>query len=341
MDWPEVARAFSASLPQDALQAEVLAWSAGRSMAAKGPWSLAFSGGADSLALLLLLWCRWPEKRPQLQVLHFNHRLRGAASAADLRFCKSVCRALNLSFVTGQWMRAKSIPVSEAAARDARYSFFAESMATTGSKVLLLGHQAEDIAETMLMRLARGSGVGGLSAPRPLQELPPGFWRLRPLLGLSKKTLEEKLRLAGACWRVDASNHSDVYYRNRIRRNVLPGWLEATTGRDALGGAVLSRSLLQEDDEALEAWLRDLKPWAGGGKVLRLAPLLGKPKALWRRAVHTWLLKTPYRGDLSRQGFAALLEMAMLGKASRQSLGNEGFACVKAMELRYVRRICK
>jgi hypothetical protein len=159
--------------------------------------------------------------------------------------------------------------------------FFWREMNRRKLRLLWLGQQQDDIAETFFMRLARGSGTAGLAAPRPAQRMPGGGVRLRPLLTLKKAEISAALRAAGIPWREDASNAGDDYFRNRIRRAVLPAWQRAAHGRDALDGAALARELLDEDDAALEAWLEELRPLRRGA-VLDLPVLSGKPRALWR-----------------------------------------------------------
>ena len=83
-------------------------------------------------------------------------------------------------------------------------------------RLLWLGHQQDDIAETMLMRLARGSGSAGLAAPRPRQAMSDGRFHLRPLLTLKKAKIVAALRAAGASWREDATNARGDFFRNRI-----------------------------------------------------------------------------------------------------------------------------
>jgi tRNA(Ile)-lysidine synthase len=313
---PRCAARLAALLPQARLDPAVLAWA--KAASPRTLWAVAFSGGPDSLALLLLLWAHWPERRRSLRALHFDHRLRGAESRADATFCRRVCAALGVKFVAGVW-RGEHRDASEAEARAARMAFFQKN-----ARVVWLGHQQDDIAETMLMRLARGSGTGGLAAPRPVQPLPGGRVHLRPLLTLKKAEIVAALREAGIPWREDASNARGMFFRNRIRRDVLPAWVKAAQ-RDALAGAARARELLAEDDAALEAWLDEIHPLDTHGR-LHLALLAGKPRALLRRALHRWLLAQPKAGELSRQAFEALLADLETGKRTRHSLGREGFA---------------
>ena len=330
-DWPACAAKLAAAFARNRLHPAVLAWVDARPR--REAWAVAFSGGADSLALLLLLWAHWPERRSRLRVLHFNHKLRGRAADADEKFCREVCAALGLKLRVGAWRRAKR-GASEAEARTARMGFFEKALRAARCRALWFGHQMDDIAETLLMRLARGSGAGGLSAPRPVQLLPGGQVRLRPLLTWQKTGLADALHAAGAAWREDASNATGDFFRNRIRRDVLPAWRAASPGRDALAGAALTRELLAEDDVALEAWLDEVQPFATGG-ALDVSRLAGKPRALVRRALYRWMSAQPGAGELSRQGFEALLAAVQRARPVRHSLGVQGFAVIRRGRLVY------
>jgi tRNA(Ile)-lysidine synthase len=340
--WAEKAARVGDLLPRARLHPAVLAWTAGRRKS--GVWGVAFSGGADSLALLLVMWAHWPERRDRLVALHFNHRLRGRESAAEEKFCREVCAALGVRLRVGQWKIAgralrptvgrKARPaISEAEARAARHDFFARELKKLGTRTLWLAHQQDDIAESMLMRLARGSGTGGLAAPRPCQEMDDGRIHLRPLLTLKKAELAAVLRKAGAEWREDSSNDREDHFRNRIRRRVVPAWTRAA-GRDALAGASLARERLEEDDRALEIWVEALRPLDRAGR-LDLRVLAGMPGAVVRRAVHRWLLAARPVTDLSRQGFELLLAKVRRGLPTRFSLGSTGFAVIAGGKLKF------
>jgi len=335
VDWPGAAAAAARALPLAGLHPAVVDWAASRPRRER--WAVALSGGADSVGLLLLLWAHWPERRARLTALHFDHRLRGAESAADARFCAGLCAALGVRLVVGRW-RAPRSARGEAGARAARFAFIEREMARRRLRVLWLGHQQDDIAETMMMRLARGSGAAGLAAPRALHAFAgarPGAARLhvRPLLSVKKSEIVRALRLAGAAWREDSSNARGVHFRNRLRLDVIPRWIRAAQ-RDALAGAALSRELLEEDDRALEAWVDFLAPIAAD-RSLSVSRLSGRPRAVVRRALYRWLLLQPRAGELSRQGFEALLRAVERGASTRHSLGPEGFALIRKGRLRF------
>ena len=335
MNWPAVAERLAVAVPRGRLHAAVLRWADASPPGER--WVVALSGGADSVALLLLLWAHFPERRARLLAVHFNHRLRGRASTADARFCENVCAGLGVVCVVGAREGEKPY-ASEAEARAGRMRFFTTTLRKRRARALFTGHHRDDVAETFFMRLARGSGAAGLSAPRPVHEHSAlARVHLRPLLGLDKAELVTALQAAGGRWREDGSNLSPVYLRNRVRAELIPAWRAAAEpGRDALAGLALSRDLLEEDDAALEAWAeRALRLDARGG--LGLASLRKLPRAVLRRVVHRWLATTPVRTDLNRVGFNALLELVATGRAgAKHSLGREHFALLTRTRLRCV-----
>ena len=118
--WRSAAGGVAALVSRESLHPAVVAWADARPPAER--WGVALSGGADSVGLLLLLWSHWPARRPRLTAFHFNHRLRGAESEADARFCARLCAALGVPLVCGRW-RAGRRGASEAQARMARPQF--------------------------------------------------------------------------------------------------------------------------------------------------------------------------------------------------------------------------
>ena len=349
IDWPAVATALAAQIshtklhPTAMLRALAEHRRAQRRGGRPSRWAVAFSGGADSLALLLILWAEGPGRWGRdFVVLHYNHRLRGKDSTADEKFCRQVCAALGVRMVVGAWVLGRALrptvgpkarpTVSEAEARMARHAFFAREMKRYGCRLLWLAHQQDDIAETMLMRLARGSGTAGLAAPRPVQATGDRRLHLRPMLTLKKSQIVAALKKAGAEWREDASNAGQDFFRNRVRHRVVPAWQKAAA-RDAIGGAALARTLLEEDDTALESWLDRLAPLKRG--VLDLHVLADAPRAVARRALHRWMVAVRPQTDLSRQGFELLLEAVIRGTPTRFSLGRSGFAVIRNGKLAF------
>lgn len=327
-NWPRVAEKIALAIQPGRLHPAVLRWAA--ASPPRERWVVALSGGADSVALLLLLWAHFPERRGRLLALHFDHGLRGRASAGDARFCASLCRALGVGLVLGRWERPRGAAApSEAEARTARRAFFQAELRRRRVRALFTGHHRDDVAETMLMRLARGSGTAGLAAPRPVHAQPAvGRTHLRPLLALDKAALASSLLAAGGLWREDASNVGDAHLRNRVRAELLPVWraVAAEPGRDALAGLGLARDLLEEDDTALEIWSERSTRIDPKGR-LALRPLRELPRAVLRRVLRRWLSGIPARTDLNRNGFNALLDLVAARKTgARHSLGTGHFA---------------
>lgn len=278
---------------------------------------VACSGGADSLALLLILWARYPHRRGQMRVLHFNHGVRGEAADADAAFVREVAHGLELPYHEGAADFPSGAQPGEDALRNARLKFFAE----TGCAVICLGQHANDVAETQLMRLSRGAGVDGLSAPRPVsQPAPNSPVHIRPLLDWPREMIEEGLRANDIAWREDASNATGDYFRNRVRHNVWPTLVEASPG-NALAGVVRSRRLFEEDADALDNWLESVFPARSQTDALPSNRLQGKPRALWRRALTRWLARHRLLDNLSANGLDDLLDNWIEQAPMRFSIG--------------------
>lgn len=322
-DWKGVAERLGEAVPRSCLHASVVERVGARD-ARRGSWILAVSGGADSVALLLLVWAHWPEARSRLCLAHFDHGLRGEQSTGDAQFCEHLAASLGLDFELGHW-RGAPATVNEHQARQARHSFLKEVMRYRASRFLWTGHHQDDLLETMLMRLFRGSGGAGLAAPRPVHQHTWSHLVLRPLLSRERLFWEQQLRQAGGLWREDASNASSAHWRNRIRNEVLPVLRKTETTRDLGLGISLSRELLEEDETALEVWLASLQLHLPDGS-LAVGQLLGLPRALLRRALHAWLGRLGYDGDLSRQGFQHLLALCERLEPARFDLGSLGCA---------------
>ena len=172
---------------------------------------VACSGGADSV--FLLAYFAAVRRVEDLSVLHFNHKLRGRESDEDQRFVESICASLKIPLISDFWKREDAdASVSEDGARAARIAFFSGYLSDQERETAILtGHHAGDVLETMLMRISRGSGLQGLTAPREVSRGPDGLLFFRPLLRLRKDRIVDCLRQAGAEWREDASNQTDAY----------------------------------------------------------------------------------------------------------------------------------
>ena len=181
-----------------------------------GRWAVGVSGGADSVALLLLL-CRRPDL--SLTVVHLNHEMRGPNSHGDEAFVVSLCNRLGVPVVTRRLSELKltDLPNNPSARfRAARLALFREVVRRERLDGVLLAHHGDDVAETTLQRLLRGGGVRGLAALRPRASV-GGLLVVRPLLRVRRNDLRQLLTRQGQSWREDSSNSSPRYQRNRVR----------------------------------------------------------------------------------------------------------------------------
>ena len=316
--WQRVVQRAAAVLPVRLWEPEVVDYLT--SLPASAPWAVACSGGADSVYLLLSLLAGFPEKGADMRVLHFDHHLRGEASRADREFVCAMAESLGLTFYYGVWQRQTQGQSNEASARAARHAFLRDQLRIFSGRVVFFGHQRDDIAEQMLMRLARGSGTAGLAAPRPVQAFRNRLVYLHPLLGLSRATIRNGLRALGVPWREDSSNETDAFLRNRIRRHVLPAWQSVST-HDVARGVAQARCLLDEDDQALEAWLDALLPQPPEASGWDISVLRSQPRALVRRALYRWLGIHRPAITLSRVTFERVLHAVIEDCSLRISVG--------------------
>lgn len=186
------------------------------------PLGVAYSGGADSTALLLACAGKWPG---QVRALHIHHGLQAAADDFEqhcIAFCAQLGVPLEVRRVDAHHAPRES---PEAAARTARYKAF-EALAKSGQgqyaiNSIAIAQHADDQVETLLLALTRGAGLPGLSA-MPARWTRGGITYYRPLLGVAAKEIRAWLRERGATFVEDPSNANEQFTRNRIRARLLP-----------------------------------------------------------------------------------------------------------------------
>ena len=269
--------------------------------ASSGPVAVAVSGGVDSVYLLCALWAD-ETLRPRLRVLHFDHRVRGEASAEDARFVAALCASLAVPCVVG--VREGQGMASEAELRASREAFFAQQRASLGCDLVCTAHHLDDVVENALMRLARGAGLAGLAAPRVLQSFRDGHRRWRPLIqaGIDKRALLAGLRCAGIPWCEDATNLLPIAARNRVRAWLAVGGVEAM-GEGYAEGFARSARILGEAQVALAQWAGELGCVVGPEGAMPVAALQGRPPALiqecLRAFLHAHKVKDPTESSLA------------------------------------------
>ena len=178
---------------------------------------LAVSGGPDSMALMWLAarWRRALARGPRLVAVTVDHGLRTEA-AREARDVKRLARSLEVPHRTLRWTGAKPKTGLPAAARAARYRLLAQAARSNGATHILTAHTRDDQAETLLMRMLRGSGIAGLAAMTPVSER-EGLWLARPLLDVSKAQLVATLNRARINFADDPTNRDVSYTRPRLR----------------------------------------------------------------------------------------------------------------------------
>jgi len=228
---------------------------------------LAVSGGPDSLALMWLAarWRRALKRGPRLVAVTVDHGLRPEA-AREARAVKRLAGSLGLAHRTLRWTGAKPATGLPAAAREARYRLLAQAARAHGASHVLIAHTRDDQAETVLMRLSRGSGIAGLAA-MARHATRDGVILARPLLDLPKARLVATLEKAGIPFADDPTNRDPRFTRPRLRA-LMPALAEE--GADARNLARLAARLARADaaldllTEGAERYLAQIDPAPSG-----------------------------------------------------------------------------
>jgi tRNA(Ile)-lysidine synthase len=279
--------------------------------------AVAVSGGADSVALLLLLLELRGELGIVLSVAHVNHKLRGEESDEDERFVADLARRHGLELL----VRAAAVDRErgagiEAAARALRYDFFRELARAGRVRKIATAHTLDDQAETVLLRLFRGTGIRGLAGIHPRLILEDvgrvGGEVVRPLLEVHRAELQEFLRARGQEWREDSSNLDPSFLRNRVRLAVLPV-LKESFGELAAENLADLAEIARAEEEQWECGHPEVRAAEGD---LKVASLLDLPLAARRRLVRNWLEANAGSRSVSFRVIADVLGLAA-GAAGR------------------------
>ena len=287
---------------------------------------IAVSGGADSSALLLAFAELVTRGKLRLKpiVAHFDHGLR-KDSRRDAQWVSKLVKSLGSEFevVTGKADLRKGLKQGdnkprtnlEQAARKARYEFLHKTANKKDANLVLTAHTLDDQAETILMRLLRGSAAEGLSSILPVRSLTANsdIQLIRPLVSWARRSeTEDYCRLAQIEFRVDEMNADETFSRVRIRRQLLP--LMKSFNPRIVEALNRTAALLSEDAEALSEAARELLDLASQDSqktnetkapALNVDVLAQAPAALRRRALREWILRA--RGDLRRLEMVHLL----------------------------------
>ncbi|HEY6270128.1 MAG TPA: tRNA lysidine(34) synthetase TilS [Candidatus Acidoferrum sp.] len=295
----------------------------------------AVSGGADSVALLLLLLELRKKLGIVLSVVHFNHNLRGNASDADEQFVAQLAAKHGLAFhveranVSARAKREKAN--LEDTARRARYEFFEKLRDEDGVDRIAVAHTSDDQAETVLAHILRGAGIAGLGGIHSQRK---GV--VRPLLGVRRKDLRAYLHQKKQSWREDTTNQDTTRMRARIRKKLLP-ILEKQFNPGIVSHLSTLAELARRDEAFLQALARErcdalvrqsvdrlsiqgaelLRPLAGTVFNAENTEFEGSPV---REAICTRMIRVlarrirSRRGELTAQHVEAVLDLARSGQ---------------------------
>jgi len=284
----------------------------------------AVSGGPDSVALLHALHALAPELGIALHAAHFHHGLRGAESEEDARFVEDLAGRLGVPVHVGRgdvrgFARRHKVSL-QVAGRTLRYRFLRQCLADVGGQRVALGHILEDQAETVLMRMLRGTGLHGLGGIPPVRGP-----LIRPLLEVSRAEVLAYLESHGVPFRMDSSNAQPVCLRNRIRLELVP--LLRTYNPRAVEALARTARLLREEATAMDTLLGErlsalLHEEGEGHVALDLEALSSLPPGLRRRVLREGVRRVLGGLDgISARHVEALQELAdRKGTGSRLSL---------------------
>lgn len=250
---------------------------------------VALSGGADSVSLLIALNALSEELHLELSACHLNHALRGEASDRDELFCRELCERLGVPFYSRKINVAELAEKHESieqAARRVRYAFFEEALGHFGANVLATAHNANDNAETVLLNLTRGTGLKGLCGIPPVRAFGENIENrrvIRPLIYCERAQIEAFLKGRGQASVTDATNLSEDYTRNKIRRRVLPELAEINPSILAVIARMTNN--LRADSEFLDALAEEALAKARQGRGWNALELSKLPKPIKARAV--------------------------------------------------------
>jgi tRNA(Ile)-lysidine synthase len=247
------------------------------------------SGGRDSVALLHRL-TELGYRR--LVVCHLDHQLRGRASTADAQFVKRLAAGLHAEFELGRTdvaaLSRETKHSIESAGRMARYQFFAQVARRRRCRTIFLGHHANDLVETFLINLFRGTGPTGFGGIRQIARQTVDGLELevvRPLLGVWRTEIDAYLKSHRLEFRDDETNETFGALRNRMRRRVIP-YIEKQFGRKVRASIWRAAAIAADEADWLTGLVDSKKTSA---RELGVKELREQPRALQRRTIHRWL----------------------------------------------------
>ena len=239
----------------------------------------AVSGGADSMYLLCRMLELAPERGFEVRCAHFDHGMRGEESERDAAFVETFCAERGVPCAVGKG----NVQGGEAEARQARYAFLRSCADEQDCRWIATAHTADDNAETLLLQLARGSGLRGLGGIAPVRGR-----LLRPMLDVTRAEVEAWLSERGIPHVEDSSNASRDYARNRVRKGAMPALRSVNSAFSR--HTVQTAALLREDEAFFTQLAQDFLREQGSAPAVAALAALGRPV---RARVFALLSETP------------------------------------------------
>ncbi len=217
---------------------------------------VAISGGPDSVCLLHALYQIREEYNLELYGAHLNHNFRGIEAQIDAQYVSNLCDDLNIlcfikSMDVPQYAKENGLSPEEAG-RILRYDFFEEVAERVGATKIAVAHNENDQAETVLMRLLRGTGLQGLTAIHINRGK-----IIRPLLNIDRNSIEEYCEIHKLSPRIDKTNLESIYKRNKIRLELIP-YLEENYNPNIKDNLVKTAEILKDDFDFIEEKAREV-----------------------------------------------------------------------------------
>lgn len=284
---------------------------------------VAFSGGPDSLALLYVLLELRDKYELSIHVAHLNHMLRGEESERDEHRAEEVCKKLGLPYTIAREnvdsLRKKGESLEESARR-VRYQFLTTTAQKVKAPKVAVGHTRDDLVETVLMRIIRGTGEEGLAGIPGTRELAPDIKIIRPLLEVNRKEIEEYLRRKDIEPTKDSSNLNTDVFRNRVRHQLIP-YLQKYNPQVKESLFRLAKTFRQNEEyfqhEIISILQRIALPSSGGLRI-NVKELLSYPEFLQYRVLREAIKKVGH--DLKDIGSIHLEEIYKIIRSRKANL---------------------
>jgi len=299
---------------------------------------VAVSGGADSVALLRALLQLRAELGIVLFVVHFNHKLRGEESDRDEAFVRNLASEHNLEIHvsegdTRQFAREKELSL-EAAARELRYSYFGKLVKDGVLDKIATAHTLDDQAETVLLRIIRGTGTSGLTGIHPRLVVGPKVadWKgiIRPLLLTRRSEIESYLCESHQEWCTDSTNSETVFTRNRLRHQLLP-WIARDFNPEIVDSLANLAEIARAEDEFWSSETAEVFVRVHRNQQIDVPELLKLPLALQRRVLRLAAIQAG--ATLDSHHSERILDL--IGGAGKIELPNGFQAVLEGKSLRF------